>query len=139
MERLTKKEHLAGHTVNYVGEDDCFDIWSVPKKFIGNAIDRLAAIEDILGAEYDLDRLRELAQADNLIGKNVYEANKRGFISTYKIISIHISECSVLVGWELLDGIYSNLNGFEISALGKTVFLTREQAEAALQRGQDNG
>lgn len=25
---------------------------------------RLAAIEDILGDEYDLDRLRELAQAD---------------------------------------------------------------------------
>ena len=27
-------------------------------------VDRLAAIEDILGDEYDLDRLRELAQAD---------------------------------------------------------------------------
>lgn len=26
--------------------------------------DRLAAIEDILGDDYDLDRLRELAQAD---------------------------------------------------------------------------
>lgn len=31
---------------------------------IPNIIDRLAAIEDILGNEYDLDRLRELAQAD---------------------------------------------------------------------------
>ena len=31
---------------------------------IEEAIDRLAAIEDILGDEYDLDRLRELAQAD---------------------------------------------------------------------------
>ena len=28
------------------------------------AVNRLAAIEDILGDEYDLDRLRELAQAD---------------------------------------------------------------------------
>ena len=28
------------------------------------AVDRLAAIEDILGKEYDLDHLRELAQAD---------------------------------------------------------------------------
>lgn len=83
------------------------------------------------------DRLRELAQADSMIGQTVYEPNNRGFISTYKVISIHISGCSVLVGWELLDGIYSNLNGFEISALGKTVFLTREEAEAALRRGQD--
>ena len=29
-----------------------------------SAVHRLAAIEDILGDEYDLDRLRELAQAD---------------------------------------------------------------------------
>jgi len=31
---------------------------------IAKAFDRLAAIEDILGDEYDLDRLRELVQAD---------------------------------------------------------------------------
>ena len=31
---------------------------------IPNIIDRLAAIESILGNEYDLDRLRELSQAD---------------------------------------------------------------------------
>ena len=122
---------------------------------------RLAAIEDILGDEYDLEdlkkamwcmqtvkmafaddtstieRLRELAQADRLIGSNVYEPNKRGFISVYEIISVHISKCSILVGWNLIDGVYSNLNGFEISALGKTVFLTREEAEQALRREQE--
>lgn len=79
------------------------------------------------------DRLRELAQAYRLLGNTVYEPNKRGVISTYKVISVHFSGCSILVGWDLLDGIYSNLNGFEISALGKTVFLTREAAEAALE------
>ena len=87
--------------------------------------------------EIGINRLRELAQADRLIGQTVYEPNKRGVVSTYKVISIHISECSVLVGWELLDGIYSNLNGFEISALSKTVFLTRAEAEAALRREQN--
>ena len=128
---------------------------------IAKAFDRLAAIEDILGDKYDLEdlkkamwcmqtvkmafaddtstieRLRELAQADRLIGSNVYEPNKRGFISVYEIISVHISKCSILVGWNLIDGVYSNLNGFEISALGKTVFLTREDAEAALRREQE--
>lgn len=68
------------------------------------------------------------------VGDTVYEANKRGFVSTYKVISVHISDCSVLVGWELIDGIYSSLNGFEVSALGKTVFLTRAEAEAALKK-----
>lgn len=82
-------------------------------------------------------RLRELAQAYRLLGNTVYEPNKRGVISTYKVISVHFSGCSILVGWDLLDGIYSNLNGFEISALGKTVFLTREAAEAALKERED--
>ena len=89
--------------------------------------------------EIPIDRLRELAQAYRLLGNTVYEPNKRGVISTYKVISVHFSGCSILVGWDLLDGIYSNLNGFEISALGKTVFLTREAAEAALEkRGADH-
>lgn len=47
-------------------------IWSVSCKYeeppypvvTQEVIDRLAAIEDILGDEYDLDRLRELVQAD---------------------------------------------------------------------------
>lgn len=90
--------------------------------------------------EIPINRLRELAQAYQLLGNTVYEPNKRGVISTYKVISVHFSGCSILVGWDLLDGIYSNLNGFEISALGKTVFLTREAAEAALNAmgGENN-
>lgn len=47
-------------------------IWSVSCKYeeppypvvTQEVIDRLAAIEDILGDEYDLDRLRDLVQAD---------------------------------------------------------------------------
>ena len=95
-------------------------------------IDFAEIIEDAFGIP--VDRLRELAEADWLIGMTVYESNKRGFISTYEVISIHISKCSILVGWNLLDGVYSNLNGFEISALGKSIFLTREEAEAALAK-----
>lgn len=64
MERLTKRELLGGHNIAYASGDDCFEVWSVPKKFMGNAIDRLAYIEDILGDNYDLSRLRDLVQAD---------------------------------------------------------------------------
>ena len=133
MKRLTLKDENGW----YLTGDGIYSDWGVPEKFRGEDIDRLAAIEDILGDVYDLDRLRELGQADSLIGKTVYEPNKRGFISTYEVISTHISKCSILIGWNLLDGVYSNLNGFEISALGKTVFLTREEAEAALRREQE--
>lgn len=138
MERLTLREAtgcvLPGFENN--GVNGCYDIPDA--EWLEESIDRLAAIEDILGDEYDLDRLRELAEADRLIGMTVYESNKRGFISTYEVISVHISKCSILVGWNLLDGVYSNLNGFEISALGKSIFLTREEAGAALKaRKQD--
>ena len=87
MERVTKREKIAGHNVAYVLEEDCFDVWSVPKKFMGNAIDRLAAYEETglepeeiekIAADVEsgffhaaarrygipVDRLRELAKAD---------------------------------------------------------------------------
>ena len=100
---------------------------------MGKAIAKIKEFEGV-----PVNRLRELAQAYQLLGNTVYEPNKRGVISTYKVISVHFSGCSILVGWDLLDGIYSNLNGFEISALGKTVFLTREAAEAALKEMEEN-
>ena len=63
------------------------------------------------------------------VGDMVYEPNIRGFVSVYKIISFHISKGSTRVSWDLIEGIYSNINGFEISALGESVFLTKEEAE----------
>lgn len=106
---------------------------------MASAIAHLAAYEDTM----PLERAQELAQTEKdgrllvlpcKVGDTVYEANKRGFVSTYEVIYIHVSACSILIGWDLIDGIYSNLNGFEVSALGKTVFLTREEAEAALKK-----
>lgn len=70
------------------------------------------------------------------VGDILYEPNRRGIVCVYKVISILISEHSIFVGWKLLDGIYSKLNGIEISEIGKTVFLTREEAEAALKGRQ---
>lgn len=152
MERLSD---IAADIVNELYENSD---WYGDYSLIEAAINRLGAYEDtglepedfkrafneaavlkLAGQALGItpDRLRELAQADRLLGKKVYEPNKRGVVSTYEVISVHISYCSVLVGWNLIDGIYSNLNGFEISALGKSVFLTRAEAETALRREQD--
>ncbi|MEY8386696.1 hypothetical protein AALC17_05250 [Oscillospiraceae bacterium 38-13] len=113
------------------------------EEYSGSALqraDRLIAEYESLGG---INHLRELAETEKdgrlvvmpcKVGDTVYEVNKRGFVSTYEVISIHVSSCSILVRWNLVDGIYSNLNGFEVSALGKTIFLTREEAEAALKK-----
>lgn len=63
MKRLTLKDENGW----YLTGDGIYSDWGVPEKFRGEDIDRLAAIEDILcdgTDEYDLDRLRELAEAD---------------------------------------------------------------------------
>ena len=53
MERLTEKRDTPLVMSMWPGDSRSLRIYN-----------RLAAIEDILGEEYDLDRLRELAQAD---------------------------------------------------------------------------
>lgn len=68
MKQLTKRweaqpyPNLAGKVICEYKE--CDSTKSCENCIHGRYKDRLAAIEDILGDEYDLDRLRELAQAD---------------------------------------------------------------------------
>ena len=177
MERLTKKERLAGHTVNYVGIDNCFDVWSVPKKFMGNAIDRLAAYEDTglepeavehlklasMGKaiaeikEFDgipIDRLRELVQADRegrcvvlpcKVGHKVkvdvrtwgnvwnYKTVENGKFLIGEIVAITKTKKQTLVKIRVEHNVSWKrpTRRYPASAIGKTVFLTCEEAEAA--------
>lgn len=73
MERLTYDFCIAGNHCWQVKGADNLECGEVCKSRddegcngcpIANAFDRLAAIEDILGNDYDLERLRELVQAD---------------------------------------------------------------------------
>ena len=108
---------------------------------------RLTDIEDILGDNYDLDRLRELVEADR-DGRCVVLPCKVGD-TIYKLFL----GCSIklkverIVRWSNgcwkvnahTDRKYTDWKGFEIdfSDFGKTVFLTREAAEAALEGMKD--
>lgn len=155
---------------------------------VKKAVDRLSAIEDILGEEYDLDRLRELVQADRegrcvvlpvgigdtvyhittcknfpkvldgtLYGSNGEHGTATGYYCPYELAencpfdaedfdcdenknqlnifedtveSVNIYDCE-----EYIDLNYSGSVGFD--DIGKIVFLTRAEAEAALRRGGD--
>lgn len=102
------------------------------------ATNRLFAIENILGDEYDLDRLRELAQAD-----------REG-----RCVVLPAKPDQIIYQWRKGDDCpsVSRLDGVQISGdgeitypiwsgyltprdFGETVFFTRE--EAALRREQD--
>lgn len=79
MKRLTKKDDRG----YYLTGDGIYSDWGVPEKFRGEDIDRLAAIEDILGDDYDLDRLRELVEVrDTLKGFAEDVARQFGYHGT---------------------------------------------------------
>lgn len=98
--------------------------------------ERLKAIEDILGSEYDIDRLRELAQAEKdgllvvlpcKVGDVLYAAESA------PVIPLHVMEVAIYLALEGEDG-----GDYErISNIGKTVFLTRAEAEKALEARKD--
>ena len=79
---------------------------------VGDIVRRLASIEDILGDEYDLDELREMAQAKR-------EGRCVVFVSGYPVVSIY---------GKAEDGLCIR----EVSGV-----ITEEEYKAALRREQE--
>lgn len=136
MERLTDIEVIAGqvHPIPRLEQQN-------PSGF-EKIVSRLQEIEDILGDTYDLDRLRELVEADKAercyvlpckTGDYVY-VNLMGKTLPFLIISANqITE----------DPIFKAMHGnslcfmFKSYNVGTDVFLTREAAEAARAAGRN--
>ena len=100
--------------------------------------ERLKALEDILGDEYDLDELREMVQAKRdgrcvvlpcKIDDDVY-INLFGRTLDATVISI--SELASAPTYKAMYGIRMCYI-FKADDVGRTVFLTREAAEEALK------
>lgn len=98
-------------------------------------VDRLGAIEEILGNDYDLDRLRELVEADR--ANRCIVLPKDGMIYYIEesdgerwIGNKPIQDIIFLYGWGL-----ASLKS-SISEIGKTKHFTREAAEATLEGDQ---
>lgn len=112
--------------------------------------ERLKSIEDILGGDYNLDRLRELVQADRegrcvvlpcMIGDTVYVLNHHlgrvfenevtGFSVGYpsdnrnSVSTVYVGKCGS-----------KTFRRWKFQQFWKTVFLTREDAEAALKEAE---
>ena len=105
-----------------------------------SAVHRLAAIEDILGDEYGLDELREMVQAKRK-GRCIVLPCKKGD-TVWRIVhdaAPHITKdrCTD-IKYENRD-IWVHLIGDRVMGgwnFGKLLFLTREEAQAALRREQ---
>ena len=108
---------------------------------VGDIVRRLAAIEDILGDEYDLDELREMVQAKRK-GRCIVLPCKKGD-TVWRIVhdaAPHITKdrCTD-IKYENRD-IWVHLIGDRVMGgwnFGKLLFLTRAEAQAALRREQE--
>ena len=141
MERLTYDFCFNGSHSNQVkGADNlvCSEVCeregSCKECPIARAFDRLAAIEDILGDDYDLDRLRELIQADRE-GRCLVLACMPGE-SVFVVVSVPESGIYAVVETKP-QGLHEILTFTR--SLGKTVFRAREEAEAALAKMREEG
>ena len=135
MERLTYDFALGGnHCWQVKGADnlECREVCErqgddgCKTRPIAKAFDRLAAIEDILGGEYDLGRLRELARADR----------------DGRCVVLSEGGCEDKDGENALKSamntcFYHNNPVTRFIADAVAEKLTRQEAQAALRREQD--
>lgn len=140
MKRLTEYTiPETGFTV--VPEEKYKRILMDEKPSVEKVYNRLKKIEDILGDEYDLDELREMVQAKRK-GRCIVLPCKKGD-TVWRIVhdaAPHITKdrCTD-IKYENRD-IWVHLIGDRVMGgwnFGKLLFLTREDAEAALRREQE--
>lgn len=104
---------------------------------------RLADLESLCG----YTRLRELAEADKdgrvvvlpcKVGDRLYEVTGRKTISVYKVKAIRVELFGLFIEWDIVEGfVWQSLSGINAGEIGKIVFLTREEAEKALEEMKD--
>lgn len=98
------------------------------------AIAKLATYEDV-------EEQGRLIKLPCKVGDVVYGINTdRNIVSALKIISTKIYSYAIYFDYQLIDGIYKNIVSFADIDFGKTVFLTKSEAEAKLKelRGGEN-
>ena len=153
MERLTEHQVVGGH------------VHAVPTRDVDQAMMRLAAYEDtemepeqcenakvIIESAFSDDtskseRIRELLKADKdgrlmvlpcKVGDRLYEVTGRKTISVYKVKAIRVELFGLFIEGDIVEGfVWQSLSGINAEEIGKTVFLTREEAEKALEAMKD--
>ena len=95
----------------------------------------------------DINRLRKLAEADKdgrlvvlprKVGDTVYEVTSRKTISEYRVKAIRVELFCTFIEWDIVAGfVDKSIFGVPVDEIGKTVFLTCEEAKAVLEAMKD--
>ena len=135
MERLTEryvpnneKKGIAG--IKVFESENKIPVKVLSGEYLYPAIEKLAAYED-------LEEQGLLVRLPCKVGDTVYVPT-RNFISELRITMVSVDMHEAYFSWMLNSGIYPNLDGFSRNKLGKTVFLTRKEAEKKLEKMKKN-
>ena len=73
------------------------------------------------------------------VGDRVYDITGRKTVSVYKVRAIRVELFGLFIEWDIVEGfVWQSLSGINADEIGKTVFLTREDAERALKERENN-
>ena len=72
------------------------------------------------------------------VGDRLYEVTGRKTVSVYKVRAIRVELFSLFIEWDIVEGIVWKSLVINAGEIGKTVFLTREEAERALKERENN-
>jgi hypothetical protein len=147
MERLTLEEAIV-HTkevadMNYNDAEKFDSNDSVENYMKANCIkcaeehEQLAEWLEKLKSYKDAEEQGLLVRLPCKVGDTVYVPT-RNFVSELRITMVSVDMHEAYFSWMLNSGIYPNLDGFSKSKLGKSVFLTREEAEKKLEEMKAN-
>ena len=103
------------------------------KTFEDEAISKGVTFKRIV-ALMEADRAGRLAVLPCKVGDTVYEVTSRKTISEYRIKAIRVELFCTFIEWDITAGfVNKSIFGVPVDEIGKTVFLTREEAEKALE------
>lgn len=129
MERLTERKPL------WIGDEMWLNACEPDDEEIEAVYHKLRKYEN-------LEEHGRLVKLPCKVGDMVYGINTdRNIVSALKIISVKIYSYAIYFDYQLIDGIYKNIVSFADADIGKTVFLTKSEAEAKLKesRGEEDG
>lgn len=101
----------------------------------------------VIGECGGIERVKEMAEADKAgrvvvspckVGDTVYEVTNRKTISEYRVKEICVELFCTFIKWDVVAGfVDKSIFGVSVDEIGKTVFLTREEAKKALEARKD--
>lgn len=103
------------------------------KTFEDEAISKGVPFKRIV-ALMEADRAGRLAVLPCKAGDTVYEVTSRKTISEYRVKAIRVELFCTFIEWDIVAGfVDKSIFGVPVDEIGKTVFLTRKEADRALE------